>query len=87
MKKVNCYDEGKSVIAIVEELKKEVEVKYALSGFKPNGFEDNEFDEKIAILADMFEEDEKLGLCEAKSNRAKAYMQLSELYHACGSWN
>lgn len=83
----NNYDNGKNVIAIVKELEKEVDVKYARSGFKPNGFEDNMFDEKIAILADMYEEDEKLGLCGAKSNRAKAYMQLSELYHTCGSWN
>ena len=87
MKKTNTYDEGKNAIAIVKELEKEVELKLMLSGFKADGFEDNAFDEKIAILSEMYEEDEKLGLCEAKSNRTKAYMQLSELYHACGSWN
>lgn len=83
----NTYDNGKNVIAIVKELESEVELKYKLSGFKPDGFGDDAFSQKLAILSDMFEEDEKLGLCDAKSNRAEAYMQLSELYHTCGAWN
>ena len=84
---MNTYDKGKNVIAIVKELEKEVELKYKMSGFKPNGFGEDAYGEKLAILSEMYEEDEKLGLCGAKSNRTKAYMQLSELYHACGSWN
>lgn len=77
----------KSVIAIVKELENEVEIKYRRSGFEPDGFGDNAFDQKLCILAEMFEEDEKLGLCGSKTNRAEAYCQLSDLYKACGSWN
>ena len=77
----------KNVIALVKELENEVNLKYRLSGHKPDGFEDNAFDEKLSILSDMWEEDEKMGLVKSGTNRAAAYIQLADLYKACGSWN
>lgn len=77
----------KNVIALVKELENEVNTKYKFSGHKPNGFEDSAFDAKLAILSDMWDEDEKLGLVKSGTERAEAYIQLADLYKACGSWN
>lgn len=76
-----------NIIAIVEELKKNVEYRYTLNSHTPNGFEETAFDIKLTILSDLFEEDEKIGLCNKDSDGEKAYIQLAELYKACGSWN
>lgn len=78
---------NKNVIALVKELECEVDRKYKLSGLKPDGFEETAFDHKLAILSDMYEQDEELGLVDVKTNRFKAYMQLADLYKVCGSWN
>ena len=77
----------KNDIALVKELEIEVNNKYKFSGHTPDGFEDSAFDTKLAILSDMWEEDEKLGLVKPKTPRAEAYIQLADLYKACGSWN
>ena len=77
----------KNVIALVKELENEVNIKYKFSGHNPAGFEESAFDEKLAILSEMWEEDEKLGLVKAGTARAEAYIQLADLYKACGSWN
>ena len=74
----------KNVIAYAQELQKKVDERYAISGHKPNGFGDNMYDYKLAILSDMYELDEELGMPREK---ILAYAQVADLYKTCGSWN
>ena len=74
----------KNVIAYAQELQKKVDERYAISGHKPNGFGDNMFDYKLAILSDLYELDEELGMPREK---ILAYAQVADLYKTCGSWN
>lgn len=78
---------SKNVIALVKEIENEVEIKYRRSGHQPNGFEDSAFDAKLAILSEMYELDEELGLVATGTPRLEAYLQLADLYKTCGSWN
>ena len=42
------------------------------------------FDYKLAILSDLYELDEELGMPREK---ILAYAQVADLYKTCGSWN
>lgn len=75
---------GKNVIAYTQELQREVDRRYALSGHKPDGFGDSMFEYKFAILSELYELDEELGMPEEK---ILAYAQVAELYKSCASWN
>lgn len=74
----------KDVIDYTQELQEKVDRRYALSGHKPNGFGDNMYDYKFAILSELYELDEELGMPREKN---LAYAQVADLYKACGSWN
>lgn len=78
----------KNVIACVQELKAEVDMRYRLGGYKPDGMSESAFDIKLGILAEMYERFEELKEAdENRDNKETAFCQLSELYHTCGSWN
>ncbi len=74
----------KNVIAYAQELQREVDKRYAISGHKPNGFGDNMYDYKFAILSEMYDLDEEFGMPREK---VFAYALVADLYRACGSWN
>lgn len=74
----------KNTIAYTKELRNEVVMKLKLQGCKPDGFTTTMFDHALAILSEMYERDEEIGMDSAKS---KAYCELAEYYKACGSWN
>lgn len=74
----------KKVFECVQELKKEVDRRYAMAAYKPNGFGDNMYEYKFAILSEMFELDSELGMPREK---LLAYAQISDLYDSCSSWS
>ena len=73
-----------TIPGMIEELKKEVDRRLAASGENPEGFGASVFDSKLAILSEMYEREEELGIDPKKST---AYCTLADYYRACGSWN
>lgn len=78
MKKANLTTSGHA-----QDIQREVDRRYKLSGFKPNGFEDDMWGEKFGILSEMYEQEEELGIAE---ERVIAYAQVAELYRTMGGW-
>jgi hypothetical protein len=74
----------KTVTEYTQEIQQEVDRRYESAGHKPNGFGDSMYAYKLAILSDLFEKDEELGMPRAKNT---AYGKVADIYEACGSWN
>jgi hypothetical protein len=75
----------KSIAILVEEIEKEVDTRYTLAGYTPDGFGDNMYQYKLGILAEMYEVDEATG--KLTPERDIAYGKVAETFENLGSWN
>lgn len=74
----------KTVTEYMQEIQQEVDRRYKIEGHKPNGFGDSMYSYKLAILSDLFEKDEQMGMPREKNT---AYGNVADIYEACGYWN
>jgi hypothetical protein len=67
------------------DIMKEVDARYSLAGYNPEGFEDNMYSIKLGILAEMYEVDEATG--KLTRERDSAYGKIAEKLEIMGGWN
>lgn len=75
----------KTVALHIEDIKKELDARYVLAGYAPNGFEDNMYSIKLGILAEMYEVEEMTG--RLTYERESAYSKIADELDTRASWN
>jgi hypothetical protein len=68
----------------IRDIEKELDARYTLSGYAPEGFEDNMYSIKLGILAEMYEVEETTG--KLTPERDTAYGKIAEKLENMESW-
>lgn len=66
------------------DIERELDARYTLSGYSPEGFEDNMYSIKLGILAEMYEVDEATG--KLSKDRDAAYGKLAQHLEFMAGW-
>lgn len=74
----------KSIAIHMSDIENELNARYALAGYTPDGFEDNMYSIKLGILAEMYEVEEATGKLTVE--RDTAYGKIAEHLENMGSW-
>lgn len=68
----------------IHDIENELNARYTLSGYTPEGFEDNMYSIKLGILAEMYEVEEATG--KLTPARDAAYGEIAERLENMGSF-
>lgn len=75
----------KSITIHMNDIETELNARYALAGYSPEGFEDSMYSIKLGILAEMYEVDEATG--KLTRDRDTAYGKIAEHLENMDSWS
>ena len=75
----------KNITNHMNDIENEMNARYALAGYTPEGFEDSIYSIKLGILAEMYEVDETT--CKLTPERDKAYGKIAESLEVQNGWN
>ncbi len=75
----------KSIKAHMTDIETEMNARYELAGYTPDGFEDSMYSIKLGILAEMYEVDEATG--KLTPERDTAYGKIAEHLETMDGWN
>lgn len=74
----------KRIATHVNDIESELNDRYALAGYSPEGFEDSMYSIKLGILAEMYDADETTG--KLTRERDTAYGVVAEQLENMDSW-
>lgn len=66
------------------DIERELDARYTLSGYSPEGYEDDMYSIKLGILAEMYEVDEATG--RLTKDRDTAYGKIAQHLEFMSSW-
>jgi NTP pyrophosphatase (non-canonical NTP hydrolase) len=69
----------------IRDIENELNARYTLAGYTPEGFEDNMYSIKLGILAEMYEVEEATG--KLTPERDTAYGKIAEHLENMDNWN
>lgn len=75
----------KNLQTIINDIETEMNARYTLSGYTPDGFEDSRQSILLGILAEMYEVEELAG--KLTPERDTAYGKIAERLESSNSWN